>query len=90
MTEPEDYGGGELWKKYTDLDPLNPRTKEREFLEDRHYLLCPSIIRGFSIRVKQWGKSLHCFGSIMAFNPVITKISNSSLNQAVAGQPLID
>ena len=89
MIEPEDYGGGELWKKYTDLDPLDPRTKECEFLEDRHYLLCPSIIRGFSTKVKQWGKSLHCFDSIMAFHPVDTGISASSLTQAVAGKPLI-
>lgn len=57
VIEPDDYGGGELWKKYIDLDPLDSKTKEPGFLEDRHYLLCPTIIRGFSLKNKQWGES---------------------------------
>ncbi|KAL9039977.1 MAG: hypothetical protein Q9180_002203 [Flavoplaca navasiana] len=54
INEPEDDGGGELWKKYIDLDPLDACTKAPGFLEDLHYLLCPSIIRGFSLKDKQW------------------------------------
>ncbi|KAL9027204.1 MAG: hypothetical protein Q9196_004243 [Gyalolechia fulgens] len=54
INEPEDNGGGELWKRYIDIDPLHKDTEELGYLEDRHYLLCPSIIRGFSLRDKQW------------------------------------
>lgn len=56
VIQPEDNGGGQLWKKYNGLDPTDPTTQEPGFLEDRHFLLLPQNIRGFSLRDKQWGK----------------------------------
>ena len=56
IIQPEDNGGGQLWKNYNGLDPTDPVTQRPNFLEDRHFLLLPQNIRGFSIRDKQWGK----------------------------------
>ena len=56
VIRPEDDGGGQLWEKYNGLDPTDSTTQEPGFLEDRHFLLLPRNIRGYSLRDKQWGK----------------------------------
>lgn len=56
VIRPEDNGGGQLWEKYNGLDPTDPMTQESGFLEDRHFLLLPRNIGGFSLKDKQWGE----------------------------------
>ena len=56
IVQPEDNCGGQLWSTYNGLDPTDSKTQEPGFLEDRHFLLFPHNIRGFSLGDKQWGE----------------------------------
>ena len=53
IVQPEDNGGGQLWTTYNNLDPTD---LEDGVLEDRHFLLFPHNIRGFSLGDKHRGE----------------------------------
>ncbi|KAL8831484.1 MAG: hypothetical protein Q9170_005268 [Blastenia crenularia] len=66
IIQPEDNGGGQLWKNYNGIDPTSTSTQEAGFLEDCHFLLLPRNIRGFSLKDKQWETyDVDCLSEIM-------------------------
>ena len=54
VSEPRDFGGGELWKNFDDFDPSIDRKYP---LDERHFFLFPKKIPGMSLKYKQWCES---------------------------------
>ena len=54
VSEPQDFGGGELWKDFNDFDLY----VDREYtLDERHFFLFPKKVPGMSLKYKQWCES---------------------------------
>ena len=56
VSEPQDFGGGKLWKDFDDFDPVGHECS----LDARHFFLFPKKIFGMSLKDKQWCES-HLF-----------------------------
>ena len=52
--EPQDFGGGSIWKHY---DIFDPSDDGRLPLDEKHFFLFPKKIHGISLKDKQWSES---------------------------------
>lgn len=51
--KPADFGGGEMWKNYNNIDP-KAATDNNSAMTPHHYRLLPRHFLGFALKVKVW------------------------------------